>query len=85
MQGKGKEYSIYRFMIDKHHQRKGYGRAAIERAIAEIEKDARAKRITVCYVPDNPVTKGFYESLGFEEVGLDEDGEMIAERMISRK
>ncbi|NLN46903.1 MAG: GNAT family N-acetyltransferase, partial [Clostridiaceae bacterium] len=29
-------YDIWRFMIDRHHQRKGYGRAAMERILAHF-------------------------------------------------
>ena len=82
--GKPQEYSIYRFMIDKSEQGKGYGRMAIAQAIEEIKQDPRAKKVSVCYVPTNPVTKRLYAGLGFREVGLDEDGEMIAELKISR-
>jgi diamine N-acetyltransferase len=77
--GKPHDYSIYRLMIDKRHQGKGYGRQALERAIEEIQEDKKLRRITICYVPGNPVSKAFYGSLGFREVGLDEDGEMVAE------
>ncbi len=84
-EGKPHDYSIYRLMIDKHHQGKGYGRVALEQAIDEIKKDAHVKRITICYMPGNPVSQRFYGSLGFREVGLDEDGEMIAEMVIARK
>ncbi|MEF1301316.1 GNAT family N-acetyltransferase, partial [Vibrio owensii] len=31
--------------------------------------------IEICYNPTNPVAKPFYSQFGFEEVGMDEDGE----------
>ena len=37
------------------------------------------KKISICYVPENPVAKQFYGSFGFVEVGRDEDHEVIAE------
>jgi diamine N-acetyltransferase len=83
-EGKPHDYSIYRLMIDKRQQGKGYGRRALEQAIDEIKQDAHARRITICYVPGNRVSQQFYGSLGFKEVGLDEDGEMIAEIVLSR-
>ena len=83
--GRLHDYSIYRLMIDKRQQGKGYGRAALELAIDEMRQDRHVNRITISYVPGNPVSKRFYGSLGFEEVGLDEDGEMIAELAISKK
>jgi diamine N-acetyltransferase len=84
-EGRPHDYSIYRFMIDKDQQGKGYGRSAIARAIDEIKQDdPQADRITVCYMPDNPVSK-LYRGLGFKEIGLDEDGEMVAELMIAKE
>ena len=83
-EGRPHEYSIYRLMIDKRQQGKGYGRRALERAIDEIKQDAQAKRITICYEPENAVSEQFYRSVGFREVGLDEDGEIIAEIVLSR-
>lgn len=78
-------YSIYRFMIDRKQQGKGYGRRALEQVIEEISRKEDCKRITICYVPSNITAKQFYASIGFEDVGLDEDGEMIAEMLPLRK
>jgi diamine N-acetyltransferase len=73
------EASIYRFMIDRQHQGKGYGRAALARAIDEIRAIPNMTKISIGYVPENPVAKPFYASFGFVEVGQERDGEMIAE------
>jgi diamine N-acetyltransferase len=74
-----REASIYRFMIGREHQGKGYGRAALAKALDEIRAIPRVSKISVSYMPDNPAAKPFYGSFGFVEVGLDEDGEMLAE------
>jgi diamine N-acetyltransferase len=71
--------TIYRFMIDRRHQGKGYGRAALTKALEEIKAVPGIKTISICYMPENSVAKQFYGSLGFVEVGRDEDGEVIAE------
>ena len=76
--GKAKEASIYRFMIDRKYQGKGYGRAALSKALEEIRAIPGMKRISILYMPKNPVAKPFYASFGFAEVGRDRDGEMIA-------
>ncbi len=74
------DYNIYRFMIDRRYQGKGYGRAALKRCLQEIqENDDDLELISICYVPNNPRAKAFYASLGFKEVGIDDDGEMVAE------
>jgi diamine N-acetyltransferase len=74
-----REALIYRFMIDRKHQGKGYGRAALAKALDEIRAIPGVKTISISYMPDNPAAKSFYASFGFVEAGMDEDGEMIAE------
>jgi diamine N-acetyltransferase len=71
--------SIYRFMIDRKHQGKGYGRAALSRALDEIRTIPGIKKVSIRYMAENPVAKPFYGSFGFVEVGKDADGEVIAE------
>ncbi|MFM1815589.1 MAG: hypothetical protein RLZ98_2284 [Pseudomonadota bacterium] len=73
------DYFIYRFMVDRRHQARGYGRAAMKLLLEELDKDARLRRIRICYVPANEVSRSFYASFGFRETGQDEDGEMQAE------
>ncbi len=73
------EYLIYRFMIDHRHQSKGYGRLALQKVIEDIKEDPAWACIRICYMPENKAAKKFYRSLGFIEVGIDEDNEVIAE------
>jgi diamine N-acetyltransferase len=77
--GKSLGASIYRFMIDPKHQGKGYGRAALSKALEEIRAIPRVKTVSISYMPENPVAKPFYGSFGFKEVRRDGDGEVIAE------
>ena len=76
---KSRAASIYRFMIDRKYQGKGYGRAALSRALDEIRAIPRVRKVSIRYMPDNPVARPFYASFGFVEVGKDGDGEIIAE------
>jgi diamine N-acetyltransferase len=78
IKGKAKEASIYRFMIDRKHQGQGYGRAAVSKALKEIRAIPGVNRISIRYMPENPVAKPFYASFAFVEVGRDRDGEVIA-------
>jgi diamine N-acetyltransferase len=78
-EGKKREALIYRFMIDRRHQGRGYGRAALALALGEIRAMRNVRKVSISYMPDNKVAKTFYASLGFVEAGLDEDGEMMAE------
>lgn len=73
-----KEALIYRFMIDRKHQGKGYGRAALSKALEKIRAIPGVNRISIRYIPENPVAKPFYASFGFVEMGRDRDGEVIA-------
>jgi diamine N-acetyltransferase len=73
------EVMIYRFMIDRRQQGKGYGRAAFGKAIDEIKRMPNIRKIQVCYKPENAPAKTLYAGYGFSEVGRDEDGETIAE------
>ncbi|MFZ6871443.1 GNAT family N-acetyltransferase [Undibacterium sp. Di27W] len=78
-----REYAIHRFMIDHRQQGRGIGRQALQLAIEEIRQDLDAERITICYLPENPVAKDFYASFGFVETGVDEEGEMNAEIVLN--
>jgi diamine N-acetyltransferase len=71
--------SIYRFMIDREHQGKGYGRAALARALDEIRATPGVKKVSIGYMPENAIAKSFYASFGFVETGTDDDGEINAE------
>ena len=75
----GKKAYIYRFMIDRKHQGKGYGRAALAAAIKEIAKLPGMKKVSICYMAGNLAARKFYAGFGFREVGRDTDGEVIAE------
>lgn len=76
---KSRRATIYRFMIDRKYQDKGYGRAALRRVLDEIRTIPRMKKVEIGYMPENAVARQFYASFGFVEVGKDEDGEIIAE------
>ena len=78
-EGHPDEYEIFRFMIDRRYQRTGVGRKAMELAINEIKSNCNVKLIEVCYALTNTVAKAFYGSYGFEEVGINSDGEIVAE------
>lgn len=76
--GEAEEASMYRFMIDRKYQGKGYGRMALSKVLEGIRAIPGVNRISILYMPKNPVAKPFYASFGFVEVGRDRDGEMIA-------
>jgi diamine N-acetyltransferase len=73
------EARIYRFMIDRASQGRGYGKAALREVLDEIQGLGHFSHVSICYEPDNDAARDLYRSAGFVEEGLDEDGEMIAD------
>lgn len=73
-------YSLWRLMIDKHHQRKGYGKAAMEAALALIRRFpvGEAEFCFLSYEPENTAAKDLYHSFGFRENGEMDGSERIA-------
>lgn len=76
-------YDIWRFMIDKKYQQKGYGRAAFKETLDFIKKfpDGKADYVLLSYNPTNKVAKKLYDSFGFNEVFkeyLHEDDEVTS-------
>ena len=62
-------YIIWRFMIDKDHQGKGYGREALRLALEYVRTFpcGKAEYCWLSYEPENAVAKKLYASFGFEE------------------
>lgn len=65
----GPEYFLWRLMIAAPHQRKGYGRRAVEQLIEYVRTRPGAVELRVSYVPIEGGPKGFYCKLGFEPTG----------------
>lgn len=63
------EYWIYRLMVDKNHQGKGYGRRAMELIIDKIKEDKDHNILFISFEPENLAAKKLYESMGFVEAG----------------
>ncbi|MEO5758181.1 MAG: GNAT family N-acetyltransferase [Mesorhizobium sp.] len=77
------EARIYRFMIDRDWQGRGYGKAALREVLEEIQGLGHVRHISICYEPENEAARLLYRGAGFVEQGLDEDGEMIADLVLS--
>ena len=70
--------AIYRFMIDRRHQHRGYGRAALELLLGELRARPGLAAVSICYAAKNPA-RVLYEGLGFKELDRDPHGEIFAE------
>ncbi len=73
-------YWVWRLMIDKRYQGKGYGKETMAKALELIRTFPYGKTSAVflSYEPENIVAKGLYASYGFVETGKIEYGEMVA-------
>lgn len=73
-------YYLWRFMIDKRYQRRGYGRQAVALLLDFIRSFPDGPEETCCVScePDNVVAKRLYESFGFRFTGEMDDDEEIA-------
>ena len=62
-------YLIWRFMIDKNHQNKGYGKAAMQLALDFIRTwpCGEAEYCWLSYEPENETARKLYRSFGFME------------------
>jgi diamine N-acetyltransferase len=76
------DFFVWRLMIDRQHQCKGYGRAAMERLIEHVCTRPGAERLLVSHVKDADRLAAFYQSLGFCYTGAEDDGELVMARAL---
>lgn len=58
---------LWRFMIDKKHQGKGYGKIALTQVIEYVKSFKVFDNIGTSYVPTDNSAEGFYKNFGFIE------------------
>ena len=68
---------IIRLMVDRNHQKNGYGKAAMLKAIEILKDKPDCNGVFTSYVPENLIAEKLYLSLGFEKTGKIEDGEIV--------
>ena len=68
-------YWLARMLIGAQHQHRGFGRAAIARAIDHVRSLPGASELGTSCVPGPATPKGFYLRLGFRPTGEMEHGE----------
>ncbi|MBO4864855.1 MAG: GNAT family N-acetyltransferase [Eubacterium sp.] len=66
-------YTLWKLLIDKNHQNKGYGRKALELGIQFLKEKYNVKAIYTGVSPGNDVAKRLYTSMGFVETGVFEN------------
>jgi diamine N-acetyltransferase len=75
--GLAKILYIARLMIDQRYQGKGYGRAAMEALLERLKSLPGYTAILISFVPENAAAKHLYASLGFQDTGEIDDGEVV--------
>lgn len=71
------EYWVYRLMIDRKFQSKGYGRQAMKQLLTLIQEDKSHQVIYISFEPTNERAKLLYRSLGFTP-----DGRIIEDEVV---
>lgn len=68
-------YFLWRLMIDQEEQGKGYGKKAVELALEFVKTfpHGRADYCWICYDKNNEVARKLYLSMGFQEIGEQDD------------
>ena len=68
-------YFLWRLMIDGEEQGKGYGKKAVELALEFVKTfpHGKADYCWLCYDKNNEVARKLYLSMGFQEIGEQDD------------
>ena len=74
-------YCLWRFMIDKNEQGKGYGQAALQEIIRYFKENG-VDTVYLSTAPENEVGLHVYHKAGFRETGVIEDGEAVLMRTL---
>jgi diamine N-acetyltransferase len=72
-----RRYWIIRMMVDLKHQRKGYGRAIMQQTIDILKQQPDCDAVYISFVPENETARTLYASMGFEDTGTIEEGEVV--------
>ena len=75
-------YWLWRFMIDRKEQGKGYGQAALDEIISYF-RDHGANQIFLSTEPENECGLHVYHKAGFQETGEFNDDEAVLKLILS--
>ena len=71
------EYFLWRLMVDREHQGKGYGYKAMQMVIDFVRTLPNAKDLSTSFVPADGNPSPFYRKLVFDETGELLEGEKV--------
>ena len=67
------KYTLWKFLIDRQYQKKGYGREALIRGIAYLRETFNVREVYTGVLLGNEIAKQLYTSVGFVETGIVEE------------
>lgn len=70
IQEEDKSYYVWRLLIDKNHQNRGYGKEVIRQVIGLAQEDSMCQKVTIHYVIGNHKMRYILEKFGFQSVGM---------------
>jgi diamine N-acetyltransferase len=76
------DFYLWRLMIDKSHQGRGYGRQAVELLVEHVRTRPGAQRLIVSHTKGVEPLARFYQALGFVYTGAEDDGELVMARAL---
>ncbi len=68
------QYTLWKLLIDKKHQNKGYGRAALLLGIEQMKEQYDIRELYTGVFLGNEAAEHLYQSVGFQLTGLIENG-----------
>lgn len=74
-------YWLFRFMIDKKHQNKGYAAVVLQLLVEEVSA-LGGERIFTMHKPSNINAGSAYRKFGFKEIGVLDDGDILLELQV---
>jgi diamine N-acetyltransferase len=72
------EYFLWRFMIDRRYQRRGFGWKALALIVEHVKTLPGAKELLLSYHPGEGSPAPFYHAFGFVDDGRVEEGENVS-------
>lgn len=67
------QYTLWKFLVDKHYQNRGYGKEALRLAIKYLVETFGVSEIYTGVALGNVAAKNLYNFIGFVETGVIED------------
>jgi diamine N-acetyltransferase len=75
-------FMLWRLMIDRRHQGRGYGHAAVECLVEHVRSRPGADALYVSHVQEAHRLARFYQSLGFVDTGEVDEDELVMVRRL---